>query len=227
MEFAWGVACVLLGYLVGSIPVGYLVARWVRGIDIRLHGSGNVGATNVGRVLGNRWGLLVLALDALKGGLPVALLPKQLLPPGAEGFLHWQVAVGVATIVGHMYPFSLGLRGGKGVATALGVVSCLAPHATLIAGGAFLICFGLCRYVSLGAMVAAAVFAITQFGKYGPQLFSGSQWSLGVFSVLVPALIILRHRSNIGRLLRGEEPKYGSRNSAADEGPGATPPTGG
>jgi len=113
------------------------------------------------------------------------------------------------------------------VATALGVVSCLAPQATLIAGGTFLICFGLWRYVSLGAMVAAAVFAITQFGKFGLQLFSGSQWSLGVFSVLVPSLIILRHRSNIGRLLRGEEPKYGSRKPSADEGPGAPPPTAG
>lgn len=227
MGFGWGVACVVLGYLVGSIPVGYVVARWVRGIDIRQHGSGNLGATNVGRVLGHRWGLLVLLLDALKGALPVALFPKQLLPPGTEGFLHWQVAVGVATIVGHMYPIYLGLRGGKGVATALGVVSCLAPQASLIAGGTFLICFGLWRYVSLAAMVAAAVFAVTQFAKYGLQLFSASQWSLGVFSVLVPGLIILRHRSNIGRLLRGEEPKYGSRKPSSGEGTETPPPAGG
>lgn len=210
MNFGWGVACVVLGYLVGSIPVGYAIARWIRGIDIRQHGSGNVGATNVGRVLGHRWGLLVLGLDALKGALPVALLPKLLLPPGTAGFQHWQVAVGVATIVGHMYPLFLGLRGGKGVATALGVVCCLAPIATLIAGGAFLVTFGLWQYVSLGAIVAAVVFAVTQFAKFGTGLFSEGRWSLGVFSLLVPALIILRHRSNIGRLLRGEEPKYGS-----------------
>ena len=225
MGIGWGVACVMLGYLLGSIPVGYAVARWVRGIDIRQHGSGNVGATNVGRVLGHRWGLLVLGLDALKGALPVALLPRLLLPAGTEGFQHWQVAVGVATVVGHMYPISLGLRGGKGVATALGVVSCLAPQATLIAGGAFLLTFGIWRYVSLGAIVAAVVFALTQFGKYGTQLFSGSQWSLGVFSLVVPGLIILRHRGNIGRLLRGEEPKYGSSKNASPEDSASPPPT--
>jgi glycerol-3-phosphate acyltransferase PlsY len=90
------------------------------------------------------------------------------------------------------------------------VVSCLAPLATLIAGGAFLVTFGIWQYVSLGAIVAAVVFALAQFGKFGATLFSGSRWSLGVFSLLVPTLIILRHRSNIGRLLRGEEPRYGS-----------------
>lgn len=226
MELVWGISCVVLGYLAGSIPFGYLVARWVRGIDIRQHGSGNLGATNVGRVLGNKWGILVLVLDALKGALPVALLPRLLLPPGTTGFLHWQTATGLATIIGHMYPISLGLRGGKGVATALGVVCCLAPLSSAIAGGTFLLTFAIWRYVSLGAIVASLVFAMAQVWKHQGNLFSEARWSLGLFSLLVPALIVWRHRSNIGRLLRGEEPRYGSAKPelSREDAPPAAPP---
>src|SRR5262245_24600305 len=108
---ALGLGVVVASYLVGSIPFGYLCARIVRGIDIREHGSGNIGATNVGRVLGGRWGLFVLMLDAAKGMLPVGGLAPLMLDRTDAAFLHWQVAAGVATIIGHMFPCWLGFRG--------------------------------------------------------------------------------------------------------------------
>lgn len=208
-----------LAYLIGSIPFGYLTARLVRGIDIRQHGSGNIGATNVGRVLGNRWGLFVLVLDLLKGLLPVWLLPLWFV--GVFTYLtHVKVVVGVMTIVGHMAPCWLGFRGGKGVATALGVVLYLAPLASLISAGAFVATFAVSRFVSLSSIVACLAFATAELIMLRPDPFAASKWSLSAFSIAVPLLIIVRHRSNIGRLLRGEEPRYRS----GEESHEATPP---
>lgn len=201
----WSFALVAgVGYLVGSIPFGYLVARWVAGIDLRAVGSGNIGATNVGRILGKKWGLIVLALDAAKGLAPTLLLP--LWCDGAPGrFGHLQVLAGVSAILGHMFPCTLGFRGGKGVATSLGVVAVLAPWATLVAFVVFAANFAATRIVSLGSILAAAAFAAFQWCWLQPEPWSADRWSLSVFSAAVPLLIILRHRSNIVRLLRGEE----------------------
>lgn len=207
--FAPGLS-VLLSYLLGSVPFGYLIGRLVGKIDIRQHGSGNIGATNVGRVLGGKWGMLVFVLDLLKGLVPVALLSRVLIGAESPDLLHWQVAAGIATIVGHMFPCWLGFRGGKGVATALGVVAFLAPWPTAVAVAIFGLSFAIWRIVSLASILASMGYALCQIALLWPDLFTQDRWSLSVFGLLVPALIIGRHRSNIGRILRGQEKKYRS-----------------
>ncbi len=203
-----GLQLVILAYLVGSIPFGYLTGRLVGKIDIRKHGSGNIGATNVGRVLGAKWGIFVLLLDLLKGIAPVAGLPRIFISAEDPAYLHWQVGAGIATVLGHMFPCWLGFRGGKGVATALGVVACLGGWATPIAAGVFAVSFVIWRIVSLASILASLSFAASQVVLLWPALFAEEHWSLTAFSLLVPGLIIVRHRANIARLWRGEEPKY-------------------
>lgn len=211
------IALTAVAYFVGSIPFGFLTAKVVRGIDIRQHGSGNIGATNVGRVLGGRWGIVVLLLDLLKGLLPV-LVVRGLLRDSSN-VTHWEVAAGVAAIAGHMFPCWLWFRGGKGVATALGVVLCLAPWASLAAAGMFAVTFAVFRIVSLASILAALSFAVVEMALLYPKPFSADQWSLAAFSLLIPGLIVLRHRSNIARLMRGEEPRFerGNNEGAAGE----------
>jgi glycerol-3-phosphate acyltransferase PlsY len=206
----------LAAYLIGSIPFGYLTARSVAGTDLRQHGSGNIGATNVARVLGAKWGVLVLLLDCLKGLLPVWLLPRLLTAPD-DVVVHVRVACGVAAILGHMYPCWLGFRGGKGVATALGVVIILAHWATLVAGGVFAVSFVAFRIVSLSSMLAAVSFGVYQLVVMWPDLSLPSTWSEAAFSLAVPMLIVYRHRSNLGRLLRGEEQRF--RTKSDDDPP--------
>ncbi len=194
------------GYFAGALPFGYLTARFAAGIDIRQQGSGNIGATNIGRVLGPKWGILVLLLDCLKGLLPVLIMPS-VVPEFAEtSAQHLQVLCGLCTIVGHMFPVWLRFCGGKGVATALGVVLAIGGWAALAAFVVFAISFGLSRIVSLSSMCAATTFAAVQMWLLYP--FAAETWSTGVFSLLVPALIIWRHRTNFARLLRGEEQKF-------------------
>jgi glycerol-3-phosphate acyltransferase PlsY len=208
----------LISYLVGSVPFGLLVARLVAGIDIRKAGSGNIGATNVARVVGAKWGILVLVLDAIKGLLPVLLLPRLLLPGNDPAAGHVQVICGIATIVGHMFPCWLGFRGGKGVATALGVITILGWPATLVTAAVFAIVFVATRYVSLASILASLAFAIAQFAIPGYAAFTTEKCSLAAFSILAPVLIILRHGSNIRRLLRGEEPKFRAKKGGDSSG---------
>ncbi|TXT20602.1 MAG: glycerol-3-phosphate acyltransferase PlsY [Planctomycetota bacterium] len=197
-------------YLIGSVPFGLLVARVAKGIDIREHGSKNIGATNVTRVLGAKWGALCFVLDVLKGALPVCL-PKFILAANEPNHVHWQVAAGLLSILGHMFPIWLGFHGGKGVATALGVVAMLAPLATAITFGVFIACFAVTRIVSISSILSAVTFAVAQMYFLWPQPFRTGRWSIAVFSLAVPTLIIVKHRSNISRLLRGEEPRFGSK----------------
>lgn len=198
-------------YLAGSLPFGLLVARVAKGIDIREHGSKNIGATNVTRVLGAKWGAVCFVLDVLKGALPV-LLPNVLLAADDSNRSHWQVAAGLLAILGHMFPVWLGFHGGKGVATALGVVVMLAnPISTAITFGAFAVVFAATKIVSISSITAAVTFAVAQMFFLWPQPFGPATWSLASFSLAVPTLIIVKHRSNIGRLLRGEEHRFGKK----------------
>ncbi|WP_437223867.1 glycerol-3-phosphate 1-O-acyltransferase PlsY [Planctomicrobium sp. SH661] len=210
---------VVTSWLIGSIPFSLLIGRIVGGIDLRQHGSGNVGATNVARTMGAKWGILALLLDAAKGALPVWLLPMLFqIPPHSQ--INVSVMCGIAAILGHMFPPWLGFRGGKGVATALGVVTVLAPGAMGCAFLAFAVTFAISRIVSLSSMVASLVFAIAQIVIAGPELWLPQSRSLGIFSIAVPLLIVLRHRTNIVRLWRGEEKQL--RFSKSDQVPPAS-----
>lgn len=195
-------------YFAGSIPFGLLIARVVRGIDIRQHGSGNIGATNVGRVLGARWGMACLVLDALKGLFPVWLIPLALVAPTDDRFLSLRVLAGVATILGHMFPCWLGFRGGKGVATSLGVVLLLGPVGSLAAFVTFALSMIIWRIVSLSSILGSLAFAVAQMIWLRPDPFGATTWPVAAFSLAVPALIVVRHWSNIGRLLRGQEAQF-------------------
>jgi glycerol-3-phosphate acyltransferase PlsY len=193
-------AGVIVSYVVGSIPFAYLAGR-VRGIDLRKHGSGNLGATNAMRVLGTPTGLLVYLGDTLKGFLPVFLLPARTAGDNAE---LWAIAYGVAAIAGHVRPiFLLGRGGGKGVATAGGVFLGLAWLATAIAAVAFTIVVFVSRYVSLGSLTAAVVLSVAIGFTKG--------WTSPVFavSVVVAAFVFWTHRSNITRLRQGTESRIG------------------
>lgn len=216
----WGIAAVGMvgGYLVGAIPFGLLVGR-LKGVDIRRHGSGNIGATNVGRVLGRGYGIAVFALDTLKGLLPVALAGYALsrsagAAPGAAVHLLW-VGVATACILGHMFPVYLGFKGGKGVATSLGALLGIYPYFTwpgLLAFALWLVVTGTSRYVSVGSVTAAAAFPIMfavldRSGWWGA---AGGLWPLHVFAVTVAILVIYRHRSNLRRLAEGTESRIGS-----------------
>ncbi len=218
-QLALVAAALVASYLLGSIPFGLLLARWARGIDLRRHGSGNIGATNVARTMGLKWGLVVLLLDAVKGLVPVLAVVNLALPPEHWAGNHVRVGCGVAAITGHMYPCWLRFRGGKGVATALGVVCVLAPWASLAAFAAFALTLASSRIVSLSSMAAAVAFAIVEQYRLWPAAFSGENCSMGLFSLAVPALILLRHRENILRLWRGEEQRFQFRRPRTDAAP--------
>lgn len=220
---------VIVSYLLGSIPFGYLVAKAVRGIDIREHGSKNIGATNVGRVMGLKWFFVVFVLDFLKAAIPVSLLAYGYLPGLIpDGWLQSAVAAlaGLAILIGNMFPVYLQFRGGKGAATGTGVMLPLAPIPLLVALGVFLITFLVTRYVSLGSILAAVALVATQLGLHRAEAFQGEAAPVTWLCIIGAALVIFRHRTNIVRLLQGTEnkiPRKPSRASAPSSGPDADP----
>lgn len=199
-------AIVLLAYLLGSIPFGYLLVRLFVGGDVRETGSGGTGATNVTRRAGKGVGVLTLLLDLLKGAAAV-LVGRALLGAGGGGEQWWVCAAGAAAVLGHVFPVWLKFRGGKGVATGLGVFLVLAPVATLCAALVFVVVVRLWRYVSLGSMAAASLLPVAVWSLSTLGIGDRAPRPLLALSILGAALIVFMHRANVGRLLRGEESK--------------------
>ncbi len=208
----------LVAYVIGSTPFGMIIARF-HGVDLRAKGSGNVGATNVGRVIGRKWGLVCFGLDVAKGAIPTLIAGRLLMAGGAELTNGVQLAwlgVGMGCIFGHVLSFYLRFRGGKGVATSLGVVLGVFPYFTwpgLAAFGLWIIVTGISRYVSLSSICAAVAFCplLLCFNWFLYGKSPADIWPLATFAALMAALLVYLHRTNITRLLAGIESKIGSK----------------
>lgn len=208
-----------LAFLIGSIPFGLLIGK-ARGLDVRHHGSGNIGATNVFRVLGKPAGITCLILDFLKGLLPV-LLARQLVPDTTIG-QSIEVTTALAAILGHNYSPWLGFKGGKGIATTAGALAALMPVGVVILIVIFAVVTLTTRYVSVGSIAAAVSLPLlTLFGSWYHGKIADGTWNrpLFVFSLIAGALAIWKHRSNISRLRAGTEHRIGSKKKAPDLSP--------
>ena len=181
-------------YLIGSIPTGLLLGK-AYGIDVRKEGSGNIGATNLYRTVGRKVGIITLIGDCLKGLLPVLVVKASSFPPELAAW------VGLAAFCGHVFSLFLKFKGGKGVATALGVFLALAPLAVAIAIGLFAVLMFVWRYVSLGSISAAAAMPLAVY------LLGGSP-TITIVTLVIALIVIVRHRENIGRLLSGTENRF-------------------
>jgi len=216
---AW-LVWLVAAYLVGSIPFGFLMGK-AKGIDLREHGSGNIGATNAGRVLGKRLGLMCFGLDVLKGMAPAMAYglthglasSDELSSMTVLGALAWLSVAVAAAVVGHVFPIWLGFKGGKGVATALGMLLGVYPLLTwpgVIAGVVWLVVVKATGYVSLASVAAAVSLPLLATGAclwFGLPL--GATAAFATLTAALAALVVLRHRSNLQRLRQGTEPKAG------------------
>ena len=192
---------IVFAYLLGSIPTSVWLGRAIKGMDLRDHGSGNAGATNAFRVLGKGLGSLVLLLDMLKGFLAVSLaLLQSEFDSGTEAWMILRIGLGFLAVLGHIFPVFAGFRGGKGVATITGVALALHPYGALAAMGIYLLAFLLTRISALGSLTA-----VISYPLWINLVFRSEYLSLKIFSLLVVILVLITHRSNIRRLLRGEE----------------------
>ena len=203
MQLVVLISIIISAYLLGSIPTSVWVGKIFYGIDIREHGSGNAGATNTIRVLGWKAGLPVMIVDVLKGFAAVTLIRfVQSPPPGTDQFVNYQLMLGGAAVIGHIFPVFARFRGGKGVATLFGMVLAISPFSTMVCAGVFLITLFLTKYVSLSSILAGFTFPVAVI-----VIFHTSVTSMAVFSIAVSVLLLLTHQKNIGRLLRKEESK--------------------
>lgn len=191
------------GYLLGSLPAGFLAGK-LAGIDVRQHGSGNIGATNVLRVLGRPYGYAVFLIDAAKGlaAVRLAYYVSQRRPQPE----YYAIAAAVLVVIGHSFPVWLKFKGGKGVATTIGALAGLVPLAVVPAGAIWLLVFGVSRYVSLASIVAAGLLPVIIAVMLQLRVASGT--GLLYFSIAIALLIIWRHRGNLARLHAGTEPRF-------------------
>lgn len=192
---------VLAAYLMGSIPNGLLLAR-LKGVDLQKVGSGNIGATNVYRCVGKGWGVAAFVLDAVKGFVPAFVFPR--LVDSAPPWLG--LACGIAAVAGHNWPVWLKFKGGKGVSTSAGMLLGIAPAAVGIGFAVFALVVALTRFVSLGSILAAIAVPAAYLGLYGAgnRLLAGALVAMG-------ALVVVKHRANIRRLLAGTEPRIAGK----------------
>jgi glycerol-3-phosphate acyltransferase PlsY len=200
-------AVLFASYTLGSIPWGLIVAR-MRGIDIRQHGSGNIGATNVLRIVGKPWGISVFVLDALKGlaAVRLAMWMAQRSAGSHEYIEFFAILAAAACVVGHSFPIWLGFKGGKGVATSAGALLGVVPIAAVTIFIIWLVVFRTTRYVSLASILAALALPVTVAVLVWLQLTKG--FVLLYFTTAMTALVVWRHRSNIARILSGTEPRF-------------------
>lgn len=194
----------LAAYAVGATPTAYLAGRLARGIDLREHGSRNLGATNVYRVLGWRWAIPVALIDIAKGAIPVVLFGPQ-----AGGGPWGAVGMGIAAVLGHVFSPYVGFKGGKGVATAAGMFLALAPVAVAVALGLWALCLWATGYVSLSSMLTATAFPLLV------QLTRPGHRATLISSLVLAALIVFSHRANMRRLLAGTENRFRTRKNLA------------
>ena len=208
MAATWKLAAIisLSSYLLGSVPWGLLAAQ-LRGVDIREHGSGNIGATNVLRVVGKPWGIAVFVLDALKGFVAVRLAIWIATTAGSGEYVEfYAILAAAACVVGHSFPVWLGFKGGKGVATSAGALLGVVPIAAITIFIVWVVAFQVTRYVSLASILAAAALPLTVALLVWLQMTKGLV--LLYFTSAMTALVIWRHRSNITRILNGTEPRF-------------------
>jgi acyl phosphate:glycerol-3-phosphate acyltransferase len=192
---------IIISYLLGSFPSAILVGKLFYNIDVREFGSGNAGATNTFRVLGKKAGLPVLFFDVFKGFISVNLIVfLDIIPYSMDGVFELQLTFGIAAVIGHLFPVFTGFRGGKGIATLLGILIAIHPFAAFYSSLVFVIIFLIFKFVSLASILASFSFPILIY-----LLSDSSPNSLIIFSIFVPILTLITHQKNIERLIRGEE----------------------
>lgn len=197
------VVLIIAAYLIGSIPTSVWISKYFFGIDIREYGSGNAGATNTYRILGKKWGTIVMIGDVLKGIAATSLyilLPYYMRNEWER--TNFMIGLGLAAVVGHIFPIWADFRGGKGVATLFGMVIAIQPLVAICCVGVFLLVLYLTRFVSLSSILASIAFAV--FILY---IFNEPEKLYRLFAIVVALLVVLTHQKNIGRILRGEESK--------------------
>lgn len=194
---------VISAYIIGSVPTAYWIGKLFFGLDIREHGSKNMGASNTFRVMGPVWGIIVLIIDMAKG-VAAVLLAQNVQSADLLGTekMFWQLILGLVAVFGHVFPLFAGFKGGKGVATLFGVVLAIQPITALISVAAFLVVVFLTKYISLGSIIATVVFMLCVWFA-----FNESNVYIRWFSIVAALLVIITHRSNLVRMIKGSEKK--------------------